>query len=363
MTEMACGAAAGWYVRGCKRKADGTLHGRHSWFVGMPEATIASLKKEEDASSGKFQLCFGRDGSYVGLTGSSDYISRSAPDRLEARMARMRSQNKMIKVARLFHLSRASYFLSDAEGTDWGGLNSDLSGHLKNGGKDEILDVICAADQSWVVLRPGRFMPSKGIAPKLRDRLTRFFQEQKKRRRATNKRVQAYNSKVHREATRNSYPRQLAKQQRQLEVPILVDTCTRKNSTSANWREEAAQRKREEVVQHMLAKRRAVEVQSFIRGKGLREGSVVTMAELGEASRAVVTMLSNDGVEIRVREGRDETMFVRDPRKLVVADPGHLDDTSEIPSMLFFDVDKYEASLCLITSCECSEIFRGSTSK
>ena len=226
VTEMAFGPTGQWYVSGSKRSADRTLYGGHHWWGGISDDTH-NIKKFCTAP-GKSRFSFGCNGSYVGLSGSNGYILYAVPEGLKARVKKAHQKSETIKVARVFQHSGAAYFVSDAKGTEWCGLSSQLSDHLKNGGKDEIVDVICAADGSWVVLRPNRFVASNGVSSKVRDRLDKFFQQQKSRRQDTNRRIKAYDAALLRqqqeaeaEAARQAHAVQSAlqaEQRRQAEV-------------------------------------------------------------------------------------------------------------------------------------------------
>ena len=206
----------GWYVHGIKR--DGS--GGHSWYGGA--AATKSVIAETISSSHRVQVSFGSAvanttlETYAILQGRNGYrLSYSIDADLESRMERIHTRNKSINFIRLF--ANGGYFISDDEGSEWKSLGEHCAKEVEKRGKNE--DVAVAADGTWVVIRPDRYIASTGVDSDLSRHLTKFYNDQRERNNRRSREIQEYYARIQREETREQEERE--EQERALEAAAL----------------------------------------------------------------------------------------------------------------------------------------------
>jgi len=369
--QMSFGPSGEWYVYGEKR--DGS--GGHSWWGGT-STTCSDIIKGQTGNN--LQVSFGCDSSWVYVKGRNGHLVTS-PDNLAERMAKIHKQSGLIKRVRLLPpsyddydycggSSTPNYFISDSEGTQWSGsLGEHFGNNLKEGGRDEVMDVAQAEDKSWIVIRPNRFTASTGVSNRLTSRLSQFYQDQKTRRQETNHRIKMYDAQIVRAAAEAAAAARAAEEERARAAEAAVAAARAERERLAEEKRQAEierrlqeekKRKREELEKSVLALRRTNQVQETIKSKKLRVGTVVhavgDISTVGAVSPGVITRLRPDGVDVRTHLGGGSTFFFRDPRQLVVTN-GQSDQSvewSDTMLVIFLAVDKYEASISFL-KCEC----------
>jgi hypothetical protein len=191
VTTVNFGPSGEWYMSGKKR--DGT--GATSWWEGVGAVASEQIKVRAKAHH-PLQVFFGDTNKVLLISGKNGFWASGVDCDLSARLDRINKLNASILMVRQY--SDGGYFIKDSEGTEWKGLGTHLANEIKNGGTDSILDVVCARDGSWVVLRPDRYTASGGVSRELTTRLAQFYVTQKGR---AQQRVNAI-SKFHAEKRR-----------------------------------------------------------------------------------------------------------------------------------------------------------------
>ena len=339
ITEAAHGPDGEWFVSG--RHRDGS--GAHSWWGGT-DAT--DTIKGWNSSSARLRVSFGQAGAWVLQQGQNGYsFSGNVDDDLKARIKRIHGNGGTIKRMRL--LPHGAYFVSDSEGREWKGVGTHLSEEIKNGGKDEVLDVVVAGDGSWIVIRPERFCASKGISDDLKNVLSDFYRNHKHRSQARAAEIRQYDERLQRlqRIEREERERREAEEEQRRQEE------RRAAEQKAREAREAAERKAAQE-QRVLEWRAEIDRKSAILSKRLKVGSrVIEVGKYGEQGQGfgpseVLTLSVRDGITMRSSSGT--VMQIDDPSMLSVwpenSGPEHVSE------LLIFAKDKYEAAVSVSTS-------------
>ena len=343
ITEAAHGPDGEWFVSG--RHRDGS--GAHSWWGGT-DAT--DTIKGWNSSSARLRVSFGQAGAWVLQQGQNGYsFSGNVDDDLKARIKRIHGNGGTIKRMRL--LPHGAYFVSDSEGREWKRVGTHLSEEIKNGGKDEVLDVVVAGDGSWIVIRPERFCASKGISDDLKNVLSDFYRNHKHRSQARAAEIRQYDERLQRlqRIEREERERREAEEEQRRQEE------RRAAEQKAREAREAAERKAAQE-QRVLEWRAEIDRKSAILSKRLKVGSrVIEVGKYGEQGQGfgpseVLTLSVRDGITMRSSSGT--VMQIDDPSMLSVwpenSGPEHVSE------LLIFAKDKYEAAVSVYL-CECDE--------
>ena len=343
ITEVAHGPDGEWFVNG--RMRDGS--GGYSWWGGT-HAT--DQIKEWSGGSARLRVSFGQAGAWILHQGKNGYwCSGNVDNDLQTRLARIHRNSGTIKRVRL--LPNGGYFISDSEGTEWKGLGLHLSEEVKNGGKDEVLDVVVAGDGGWVVIRPERFSVSGGISDDLDNVLSDFYRNHKQRSQARAAEIRQYDERLQRTQRIEREERE----RREAEEEQRRQEERRAAEEKAREAREAAERKAVQE-QRVLARRAEIDRKSAILSKRLKVGSrVIEVGKYGEQGQGfgpseVLSLSVRDGIKMRSSSGT--VMQIDDPSMLSVwpenAGPEHVSE------LLIFAKDKYEAAVSVYL-CECDE--------
>jgi len=179
-----------WYMYGIKR--DNT--GGHSWW-GNTEADTDI--KTYSAGSVRLRAWFGSTEygteTYAIFGPNDSSFSRNLSHKLQQRVQRLVSRNKRVKFIRLF--ANNGFFISDDEGTLWGGIGTHCTNELREAAR-QVDEVAVAGDGSWVVIRPNGFSSSTAVDSRLTERLTRFYREQKQRVERRTQEIREYHERI-----------------------------------------------------------------------------------------------------------------------------------------------------------------------
>jgi hypothetical protein len=157
-------------------------------------------------------------------------------------MQRIHKNNKEFKCVRLF--PDGGYFISDSEGTGGKNIGMQLSKELKHGGKDPILDVAVAGDGAWIVVRPQRFVTSRGVNSELRLKVSKLYSTHQSRQKLRSNAIKAYDTRVQREKDQRERDQQeaadrAAKAQREKDKreEEQREAAERKRRNQGDWRQ------------------------------------------------------------------------------------------------------------------------------
>ena len=342
ITDAAHGPDGEWFVSG--RHRDGS--GAYSWWG----STDATDKIKEWCGKERLRVSFGQAGAWVLQLGQNSYwCSGNVDNDLQTRLAWIHRNGGTVKRVRL--LPHGGYFISDSEGTAWKGLGTHLSEEVKNGGKDEVLDVVEAGDRQWVVIRPERFSMSAGLSDDLANVLSDFYRNHKHRSQARSAEIRQYDERLQRlqRIEREERERREAEEEQRRQEE------RRAAEQKAREAREAAERKAAKE-QRVLARRAEINRESDILSKRLQVGSrVIEVGRYDEQGQgflpSVVLGLSvRNGINMRSSSGT--VMQIDDPSMLSVwpenSEPEH------VSKLLIFAKDKYEAAVSVYL-CECDE--------
>ena len=305
--------------------------------------------------SARLRVSFGQAGAWLLHQGENGYsFSGNVDDDLKERIKRIHGNSGTIKRVRLLPnglLPNGGYFISDSEGMAWKGVCEPLSEEIKNGGKDEVLDVVVAGDGSWVVIRPERFRVSKGISDDLANVLSDFYRNHKHRSQARAAEIRQYDERLQRTQRIEREERE----RREAEEEQRRQEERRAAEQKAREAREAAERKAAQE-QRVLEWRAEIDRESAILSKRLKVGSrVIEVGKYNEqgqgCSPSVILGLSvRNGITMRSSSGT--VMQIDDPSMLSAwpenSGPEHVSE------LLIFAKDKYEAAVSVYL-CECDE--------
>mmetsp|Transcript_13171 Transcript_13171/g.28582 ORF Transcript_13171/g.28582 Transcript_13171/m.28582 type:complete len:588 (-) Transcript_13171:241-2004(-) len=352
ITDVAFDTSGRWFVGGEKR--DGT--GAHFWWGGTdsdadPLLRASTKSHRRVVSFAPLDGYRNDTGKYAVITGSNDYALIGVDKALANRVDRIQRKGKSIDVLRLFaiHGYGTGYFILDGEGTQWENTGVQLSKELKNGGKDPILDVAVARDGSWIVIRPNRYIASRGISSTLTAALSRFYREHQERQTGRAWEVKAHDARILRELRE----REAAEQRRQDEARRKAEEQRREQERAE---EERRQKEKERKEKEASLKRRCEEVDRFrqIHSKRLKPMERVTAVGFSsEPGDALVKSIGGHGAIEVFKPLHQEagSIIISDPRFLT---PYHCEGDSEALTLLCYASDKYEAAVS-IYHCACHD--------
>mmetsp|Transcript_37462 Transcript_37462/g.120057 ORF Transcript_37462/g.120057 Transcript_37462/m.120057 type:complete len:379 (-) Transcript_37462:200-1336(-) len=191
VNEVSFGAAGEWFVHGVDAGGTSTF----SWWDSAFAAS-RQLRKWTALPESRLHVAFGDEGRWLILQGHNGFCgAEHVAAGLQKRIRKLHDAKGTIGVVRL--LPGGAYFIADSQGSQWAGLGGEVAAELARRGDKvcsapgepsiaagEVLDVAVGADGSWVVLREHWFRASASVAAPLRERLGRFYLEQRARRAA-----------------------------------------------------------------------------------------------------------------------------------------------------------------------------------
>ena len=323
MTSIACGPNGDWFVSGERR--DGS--GAHSWWNTCNYGSqLSDSIKACTSKSSRMVASFGAR-NWLILNNSEISYSSDMDRDIKKIITKLYKDGHVIVSAQLYPCG--GYFVKDSRGwLNWKGLSKPLEAELKHGNAD-VLDVICADDGSWIVIRSTRFSASKGISKNLSSALAQFYARHRQRQEARLQQIE-----------------ELRKQQQErLEAE-------RRAAEEAKRLEEERKR-REEREQLMKREQDKEDYLLQLQNKRIKIGESVTVlnfsAFLGDS---VLEGVTDSGIKIRKRliSGENQTIHINDPRQIIAF--GDDDEDVQTVTLLCFAADKYEAAISLYR-CSC----------
>ena len=330
-TEVAFGPDGEWYVEGMKRDGSGV----HAWWGGTYYWAEDVIKEASDRRS----IAFGANDSYVFLRGKNGARWHGIDDRLKKQINRIDGRIDFVRLLR-----SGAYFISDSEGTGWKGCGTHLSEELMNGeggGRDCIIhDVAEAGDGCWVVIRPNRYVSSRGVSDELKNMLTDFYKQQQANRGARNKLIREYDARVERKRVEREEQarRKREKEEEAQRVAAAAEEARRKA--------EEAEAKRRAVVKRRYDE---LDFEASVKRKQLCVSARVTL--LGSSSShgdARVIALGEVNVHVKLADGKIHVTSDPQLRNLIVHEPdGRMvwaNEESRLVLLLCDATDKYESA-------------------